>query len=212
MPQCCSDQYKILTLTPKAYQNPKPETYSCSDLFFPSPSLVPNGFSHATFIALNLKHPTELAWVANVYKLDRTREKARSSYYHKMTYLDHIIRILRALLMSTTIWVQLECYARSNSSDHFDGNLINHDCIWKHDCNWVILAAAHHRPDCRSPYRVEGWVIEPWSKSSRATVLSSMVVYLAMAVDLPPWAIKEIDEICRRSLWRGRKEINGGLG
>jgi hypothetical protein len=37
-----------------------------------------------------------------------------------------------------------------------------------------------------------------------------MVVYLAMAVDLPPWAIKEIDKIRRRFLWTGRKEINDG--
>ena len=37
-----------------------------------------------------------------------------------------------------------------------------------------------------------------------------MVVYLAMAVDLPPWAIKEIDKSRRKFRWRGRKEINGG--
>ena len=102
MPQCCSDQYKILTLTLKAYQNPKPVTHSSH--FISSPSWVPNGFSHASFVALNPKHwavlPIEcwLTWVANVYKVDRTREKAASSYFHKMTYLDHIIRIFRRAL------------------------------------------------------------------------------------------------------------------
>lgn len=41
-------------------------------------------------------------------------------------------------------------------------------------------------------------------------VLTSMLVYLAMAIDLPPWALKAIAKIQRRFLWRGRKEANGG--
>jgi hypothetical protein len=40
-------------------------------------------------------------------------------------------------------------------------------------------------------------------------VITSMLVYLAMAVDLPPWAIKEIDKIQRRFLSRRRKKANG---
>ena len=38
-----------------------------------------------------------------------------------------------------------------------------------------------------------------------------MIVYLAMAVDLPTWALKSIDKIRRGFLWRGRKDVKGGL-
>jgi hypothetical protein len=34
-----------------------------------------------------------------------------------------------------------------------------------------------------------------------------MLVYLAMTSELPPWVIKEIEEIWRRFLWRGKKEV-----
>ncbi|WVZ50270.1 hypothetical protein U9M48_001542 [Paspalum notatum var. saurae] len=37
-----------------------------------------------------------------------------------------------------------------------------------------------------------------------------MLVYLLMAVDFLSWAIKEVDKIRRRFLWRGRKQLNGG--
>jgi len=36
-----------------------------------------------------------------------------------------------------------------------------------------------------------------------------MIVYLAMA--LPTWALKSIDKIRRGFLWRGRKDVKGGL-
>ncbi|XP_062217754.1 two pore calcium channel protein 1 isoform X2 [Phragmites australis] len=41
-------------------------------------------------------------------------------------------------------------------------------------------------------------------------VLTSMVVYLAMAMDLPPWALKAIDKIRRGFMWQGKKEAKGG--
>jgi hypothetical protein len=42
------------------------------------------------------------------------------------------------------------------------------------------------------------------------SVLTSMVIYLAMALDLPPWAFKAIDKIRRGFLWKGKKDVIGG--
>jgi hypothetical protein len=39
---------------------------------------------------------------------------------------------------------------------------------------------------------------------------TSMLVYLVMAVDFPPWALKAIDKIRRGFLWKGRKDVIGG--
>jgi hypothetical protein len=36
-----------------------------------------------------------------------------------------------------------------------------------------------------------------------------MIVYLAMAIDLPHWALKAIDKIRKGFLWRGHKEARG---
>jgi hypothetical protein len=41
-------------------------------------------------------------------------------------------------------------------------------------------------------------------------VLIGILIYVAMATDLPPCAIKAIDKIRRTFLWRGRKEAKGG--
>jgi hypothetical protein len=37
-----------------------------------------------------------------------------------------------------------------------------------------------------------------------------MLIYLAMAIDLPSWAIKEIDKIRQAFLWKSRREVKGG--
>jgi hypothetical protein len=41
-------------------------------------------------------------------------------------------------------------------------------------------------------------------------VLTGMTVYLAMAMDIPQWALDAIDKIRKGFLWRGRKEAKGG--
>jgi hypothetical protein len=41
-------------------------------------------------------------------------------------------------------------------------------------------------------------------------VLTSMIVYLAMAVDISQWGMDAIDKIRRGFLWRVRKEARGG--
>jgi len=41
-------------------------------------------------------------------------------------------------------------------------------------------------------------------------VLTTMLIYLAMAIDFPPWAIKAVDKLWRSFLWRGRKVACGG--
>jgi len=37
-----------------------------------------------------------------------------------------------------------------------------------------------------------------------------MLIYIVMALDLPPWALRAIDKIIRGFLWKGRKDAKGG--
>jgi hypothetical protein len=37
-----------------------------------------------------------------------------------------------------------------------------------------------------------------------------MLIYLAMAVDIPPGSLKVIDKIRKGFIWRGRKDVRGG--
>jgi hypothetical protein len=36
-----------------------------------------------------------------------------------------------------------------------------------------------------------------------------MIIYLAMAIDFPSWALDAIDKIRKGFLWRGHKEVKG---
>jgi hypothetical protein len=64
------------------------------------------------------------------------------------------------------------------------------------------------------PDQLPGWKAELLTRAGRKvlvqSVLTAMIIYNAMAVDLPPWALKVIGKICRGFLWKGRKDVKGG--
>jgi hypothetical protein len=59
-----------------------------------------------------------------------------------------------------------------------------------------------------------GWKADLMTRAGRVvhvqSVLTSTIVYHAMAFDVPQWALKAIDKIRRGYLWRGRKDAKGG--
>jgi hypothetical protein len=62
--------------------------------------------------------------------------------------------------------------------------------------------------------QLPGWKADLMTKAGRRVqvqfVMTGMLIYLAMAVDLPPGALKAIDKIRKGFLWRGRKDVRGG--
>jgi hypothetical protein len=59
-----------------------------------------------------------------------------------------------------------------------------------------------------------GWKVDLLTRAGRMVhvqfVLTSMLIYLAMALDLPQWAYKAFDKIHQNYFWRGHKEAKGG--
>jgi hypothetical protein len=54
------------------------------------------------------------------------------------------------------------------------------------------------------------WKVDLLTRAGRRIrvqhVLTGMIIYLAMAIDLPAWALDAFDKIRKGFLWRGRKE------
>lgn len=63
-------------------------------------------------------------------------------------------------------------------------------------------------------HRLPGWKADLLTRAARKVlvqyVLTSIMIYLMMVIDLPQWAIKAIDKIRRAFLWKGRKDVKGG--
>ena len=62
--------------------------------------------------------------------------------------------------------------------------------------------------------RLPSWKADLLTKTGRVIlvqyVLTSMLIYILMALELPPCALKAIDKIRRGFLWKGRKDARGG--
>lgn len=62
--------------------------------------------------------------------------------------------------------------------------------------------------------QLPGWKADLLTRVGREVLvqfmLTSMIIYLVMAIDLPAWALKAIDKIRRGFLWKGRKDVKGG--
>ena len=72
--------------------------------------------------------------------------------------------------------------------------------------------STHHRQDWGPVAKLESW--STYESARRKVlvqfVLTSMLIYLVLVLNLPQWALKEIDKVRRGFLWRGRKDARGG--
>jgi hypothetical protein len=61
---------------------------------------------------------------------------------------------------------------------------------------------------------VAGWKADLLTKAGRRVlvqfVMTWMLIYIAMAIELPSSTLKDIDRIRKGFLWRGRKDARGG--
>jgi len=77
----------------------------------------------------------------------------------------------------------------------------------------LTKAQAHPIID-RIAARLPGWKADLLTKSGRSVlvqyVLTSMLIYLLLALDLPAGTLQAIDKIRRGFLWKGRKDVRGG--
>jgi hypothetical protein len=59
-----------------------------------------------------------------------------------------------------------------------------------------------------------GWKVDLLSKPGRKNlvqyVFTSMIIYLAMAIDIPSWGWKVVDKFQRSFFWHGHEEAKGG--
>jgi len=62
--------------------------------------------------------------------------------------------------------------------------------------------------------RLPSWKADLLTKAGRMIlvqfVLTSMLIYIILALELPPCVLKAIDKIRRGFLWKGRKDARGG--
>jgi hypothetical protein len=62
--------------------------------------------------------------------------------------------------------------------------------------------------------QLPGWKADLMTRARRKVqvqyVMTGMIIYLAMVVDLHPRVLKDIDKIRKGFLWRGKKEVRGG--
>lgn len=80
----------------------------------------------------------------------------------------------------------------------------------KAEVNSIVEAVARKLPPCHGSLMARSGRLV-WIKS----VLRAVPIYSMMADNLPPWARKEIDAICRKFLWVGGDasvQVYGGLG
>jgi hypothetical protein len=62
--------------------------------------------------------------------------------------------------------------------------------------------------------QLPGWKADLLTRVGRKVhvqfVLTLILIYLTMALDLRQWAYKAFDKICQNYYWRGQKEAKGG--